>query len=508
MVLGEALLLVHLRLRLLHHPVEVLVVPVDEDIGRLEERHVDGLGIHRRVPPADQPDRAGLVHVHHVVQVVDELEGPQRGLDPGLGELARDRLPDLLVPHVAALRAVEDDLEAVREPGVGQELLALGQVLLDGLERRVEAEMQARQHGRHPHRLAVHHALDDLVGVDGVGQRLADALVRGRPRVRAGRLVGGVHLMRVDHELDRPDGRRGAEEELRVLLDDAAQVGWDVHRHVDLGVLERGHPHRVVGDRLEDHGLDLRGAVPVAREGLHHDLFVLGPADELEGPGADGSPRDRDRVLARVLLGRVHRGLAQGDVAQEHRPRLLGVDPHGVGIHDLHPVDRRERRGAPQLVGRVGQALDAELDRVGVEILAVVELDAPAQLELPGGRRHQLGHLGRERRHQLEGLVALDQALEHLRAHVRRRRLLLVHHVERGGVHALRDHDLARGGRPHAERDQDEGEEDNRRAPMAHVRGSFRGEVRVELRYCMGHRRGESRFLPAEGEVSRACPRC
>src|SRR5262245_38289650 len=33
MVLSEALLLVHLRLRLFDHPVEVLVVPVDEDVG-------------------------------------------------------------------------------------------------------------------------------------------------------------------------------------------------------------------------------------------------------------------------------------------------------------------------------------------------------------------------------------------------------------------------------------------------------------------------------------------
>src|SRR5258705_1751754 len=44
-VLGEALLLVHLRLRLFRHAVEIVVVPVDEEGRRLEERHVDGLGI-------------------------------------------------------------------------------------------------------------------------------------------------------------------------------------------------------------------------------------------------------------------------------------------------------------------------------------------------------------------------------------------------------------------------------------------------------------------------------
>src|SRR4030095_5828105 len=54
-VLLQALLLVHDRLRLVDHPVEVLVVPVYEDPWRLEERAVDGLGVHRVGSPADEP---------------------------------------------------------------------------------------------------------------------------------------------------------------------------------------------------------------------------------------------------------------------------------------------------------------------------------------------------------------------------------------------------------------------------------------------------------------------
>src|SRR5438445_9705720 len=61
MVLLEALLLVHDGLGFVEHPVEVLVVPVDEDPRRLEQRAVDGLGVHRAGAPADQPDRSGLV---------------------------------------------------------------------------------------------------------------------------------------------------------------------------------------------------------------------------------------------------------------------------------------------------------------------------------------------------------------------------------------------------------------------------------------------------------------
>ena len=109
-------------------------------------------------------------------------------------------------------------------------------------------------------------ALDDLVGVHGVGDGLAHALVGGGAVVGAGRLVVGVHLVRVEHQLDRPDPRRGAQEELRMLVDDGGQVGRDVDGDVDLPVLERGHPYGVVGDRPEHDGLDLR-ARPASRAG-------------------------------------------------------------------------------------------------------------------------------------------------------------------------------------------------------------------------------------------------
>src|SRR4030095_3677109 len=97
--------------------------------------------------------------------------------------------------------------------------------------------------------------------------------------------------------------------------------------------------------------------------------------------------------------------------AEEYRPRLLGVDLHGVRIDDLHPVDRRERCRAPQLVGGISETLEAELHRIGVEVLAVVELDTTPQLHLPRGRRGQLGHLGGERGYELEALIALEQRL-------------------------------------------------------------------------------------------------
>src|SRR3990167_3583427 len=86
-VLLEALLLVHDRLRLVRHPVELGVVIVRQDAPRAEERHVDGLGVHGRRAPADEPDRPGLVHVDVVVEVRDELVRAHGRADARLGEL-------------------------------------------------------------------------------------------------------------------------------------------------------------------------------------------------------------------------------------------------------------------------------------------------------------------------------------------------------------------------------------------------------------------------------------
>src|SRR4030095_2117337 len=76
-VLLQALLLVHDGLGFVEHPVEVLVVPVDEDARRLEEGAVHSLGVHRAGAPADQPDRSRLGHIHHAVQIGHAVGGAE-----------------------------------------------------------------------------------------------------------------------------------------------------------------------------------------------------------------------------------------------------------------------------------------------------------------------------------------------------------------------------------------------------------------------------------------------
>src|SRR2546422_2227342 len=57
----EAVLVVHDRLGLVDHTVELLVVPVHEDARRLEQRHASVLGGGRPHAPTDSPDPPGLV---------------------------------------------------------------------------------------------------------------------------------------------------------------------------------------------------------------------------------------------------------------------------------------------------------------------------------------------------------------------------------------------------------------------------------------------------------------
>ena len=131
------------------------------------------------------------------------------------------------------------------------------------------------------------------------------------------------------------------------------------------------------------------------------------------------------------------------------------MHPDGVRVHDLDALDRREEGRAAELPLAAREALEAPLRRLGVEVLPVVELDALAELDLPGRRSHELRHLGRERGDDLEALVPLVERVEDVATQVRCGCLRLVHHVERRRVHALRDDDLARGSGGRPERDEE-----------------------------------------------------
>ena len=114
----------------------------------------------------------------------------------------------------------------------------------------------------------------------------------------------------------------------------------------------------------------------------------------------------------------------EGEVVQERRVGLVGDERDRVVVDHLDVLHRPERHAhvLPLAVAVVGVLLEDDpregvVDRACVEGVAVVELDALAQLEGPGqpvvGNLPGLGQLGLD----VHGVLAEDdQVLEHLDA--------------------------------------------------------------------------------------------
>src|SRR5436309_15679327 len=121
------------------------------------------------------------------------------------------------------------------------------------------------------------------------------------------------------------------------------------------------------------------------------------------------------------------------------------MDPNGVGVQNFHSVQHVWTRRAAELVCGINEALDAELYRLRLEVLSVVELDALPKPDLPQGRRDGSRQLRGQAWDRLEGFISLDERLEDLSADVRRRCLLVVRHIESAWIGRLGNNDLAVG---------------------------------------------------------------
>ena len=150
--------------------------------------------------------------------------------------------------------------------------------------------------------------------------------------------------------------------------------------------LARLHQRRarvVVDDRLPGDRVDLRiTLLPVAAELLDLEVIGLLPFDELERPGADRVERD---VLVAPLLerGRAdHHRRRMRKLIDERGERRLQRNASGVVVDDFGLGDVVVVQAeALELVLRIGHAIEVRLDRIGLEIRAVVELDAFLQLD-------------------------------------------------------------------------------------------------------------------------------
>src|SRR5215207_7131288 len=340
-------------------------------------------------------------------------------------------------------------------PQVGLQVLHAGVLEhLHGLVRVVGIMLDALVEERHGRR---HVGRCDLpcVPEEGLHDRVhVYGLVDRPPHVD---VVEGL-LLGVHREV--PDRERRAELHLEArLLDGRDVVGSEAVGRGELAACERSHPGGVVRDGADRDLLDLRTAPALARGhvrsppvlvGLKLDCGAPVPLHELERAGAD-------RVLPEVLdvllyrLGRGDPERAHGDVLEERPLRLLEVDAHRVLVHDVDARYDGVVVEAPELAHVVGEvlalapaalvvgvvavapAVEVELDRLGVELGAVVELYAVPELEGVGPAAVlRLGDLGRERGYYVGALWReVEQAVEDLARHPQRLAVCGVDRVER-----------------------------------------------------------------------------
>ncbi len=174
---------------------------------------------------------------------------------------------------------------------------------------------------------------------------------------------------------------------------------------------QRGQPRAELGDEAERDAIEIGWALPVVGVLLEHQLLVAHPLHELEGAGPDRLGGQRLHALLLERLGRHEEDVGGGHPIDQPGPGLVGDEPHGVVVDDLDLLHLRPARQVVRLVRRVLDVVHRRLHGGGVERLAVVELDALAQGELP---RRVVDHLpaGGEHRRGLVGLgIAVHQAI-------------------------------------------------------------------------------------------------
>ena len=285
---------------------------------------------------------------------------------------------------------------------LGQELLGFLRVVGECLDPRVHPEIARIERHWPPPRMAAQEVLHDGVPVDRVVDRLPHLpVLDGTLRPRVELVVGDDHPVRrlADH------GVGAAGHALHL-------VGRHVLDDVRLAVQQGRDPRGGLRDEAEGDALDLGLPPPVVRVGLERDPVPLHPLDELERARPD---RVRGEIVPLLLdvLRRQHDDAPAarvGHAGEEHGERPLAHHVHGVLVDDLDLLHRGQRRLGAGL--RVVQlALDAELDGLGIEGLAVVELHAAAELELVGGGADEPPGLG-EAAGEAHALVTDQQRVE------------------------------------------------------------------------------------------------
>ncbi len=157
----------------------------------------------------------------------------------------------------------------------------------------VASDQARRNELRGDHRVVAKKCCDDLVPVDGVGDRSAHEFVfKG--------WVGLVHRQVADVEVALGCG----DLEVGVVFNRHHVVRREVDGDVDTPCLQFGKARRRIFDPAKDQALDPGALAPVVFKALQGDLIAVHPLDKAEGSGPDRADVRRAVVRARLLDSR------------------------------------------------------------------------------------------------------------------------------------------------------------------------------------------------------------
>ncbi|MPL95504.1 hypothetical protein SDC9_41675 [bioreactor metagenome] len=361
---------------------EVVIRPgVDVDVG--------GLGV------ADD-GQIEIMALEHLLEPLRPFEIGDLGPDPHGGELRRDDLA--AAPGIGRRRQGKAQRQPLGPGGGQQRLRFLGviggerrQILVIGIVRR---EMGADRRA-----VTEHRAVDDVLAVDRMGDRLAHLHVVQRRGAVVHR-EDGLAFGGADHHLE---ARIGLELHQRL-------GGGEVREGVDIARHHCREGRGRVGDEAEGGLGERRLRAPVARIGGQRDVIALHPVGEREGAGADGMGG-----LGRDAFGGDDHRIAPGHLRREG---AVGRAQHHLHRRRVDHLDRGDA-GEEGLL-RIGAVLgtgtvEAELHVLGVEAGAVVEGRAGDQMEdVAGAVLRHLPAAGKCRQHCTIG-AETGQPLEEVR---------------------------------------------------------------------------------------------
>ena len=156
----------------------------------------------------------------------------------------------------------------------------------------------------------------------------------------------------------------------------------DAASEIHLAVGERVHTCRYLRDRFDDYRLDPGRTAPVPLVRFQHDLVIFDPPDDPVRAGPDRIGGDVGRALV-LHVARRHHVDDAGELGVENGVGRLRPDVDGQVVDDVDALDGADPTDVLGLRRRVEHPLDVPLHDLGVEGLAVGELDPLAELELP-----------------------------------------------------------------------------------------------------------------------------